>query len=35
MINFIYMSGYLAYKLIGDNKNKHRNKILKIRNIVM
>ena len=35
MINFIYMSGYLAYKLIGDTAKTNTNKILKIINIVM
>ena len=35
MINFIYVSGCLADKLTGDNKNKHRNKMLKIINTVV
>ena len=37
IINFIYVSGYLAYMLKGThfNENKHRNKMLKVINIVV
>ena len=38
MINFVYVSEYLAYKLIGDTtttKKTNRNKMLKIINIVV
>ena len=31
--NNIYVSGNLAYKLIGDTKKQYRNKMLKIINI--
>ena len=36
MINFIYVSEYLAYKLIGDTtKKKQTNKMIKIINTVV